>query len=346
MKTLLAQLKFLIPVILVLGGGAAYWAWHSHFGISKALRSNPILKRDYDTLRGEDSDTPVQQVAIALYRLNSYRLPEGQSEALKRVSDSRPQIRSAVAEALAMSGLKGESLEAMNRLVSDSDESVRVAALTALTKSADPKRSEVLAHARVNASKSPREELLIHGGLYGVTQGPEKEEHLKEILKALDSKADASGKSDNAAIAFALKTLLRMSPTDSASMDRLQAAFADPTTPKEMLPTLYRYLVRVRSDFLRKRFSQDVRSEFVALRVTALNSMLELCPSDRWSILQWLFSDPKVDPQSKTVARRVATYLGGKVATDGRLTLPEPGADRCSAGKDKSLRQAPAGKAR
>jgi hypothetical protein len=224
-----------------------------------------------------------------------------------------------------MNVLRGEVLAAEIELLSDSDEAVRVAALTAISRTSDPKRVEILNRALAHPSASLREKLMIQGGLYGVAQGAEKEAHLTAIHEIMDQHQD-----DPALITYGFKVLLRISPSDSASADRFQAAFTQASTAKELLPALYRFLVRNRPDFLRKRFVQDIRAPFAALRITALNSILELCPSERWTMIQLVANDASFDPQSKTIARRVAGFLGGKVNDAGVIQLPSPGADRCA----------------
>ncbi len=325
----------MIPLLGVTG----YQIWNSYFRGSKLLRTHPVLKRDYQLLRSEDSKTPVESIVMALHRLNSYRLPEGLAEALKRERDSRPQVRGAVAESLAMNVLKGEVFETVIRLLSDPEESVRVAALTALSRIGDPRRVDLLNRAISNPSKSVREEILIRSGLYSATQGTDREAQLKAMYSLLDK-----SKGDPALFAFGIKTILRLSPVDRESMDRMESAFLDPKTPRELIPALYRQLVRSRPELLRKRFSQDVHSKFNALRITALNSILELCPSERWSVIQWVATDASVDAQSKVIAKRVATYLGGKVDAKGAIQTIPAASDRCSPPKPAKSAPPPAGK--
>jgi hypothetical protein len=341
MGTSSSRTRILLFSLIPIAGITAFFIWNSYFHGSKLLRTHPVLKKDYQLLKNEDEKTSVDSIAMALHRLNSYRLPEGISEALKREKDPRPQIRSAVAESLAMNVLKGEVLETSIRLLSDPDESVRVAALTALGRVGDPRRVEILNKAMQNPAKSVREELLIRSGLYAATQGADRTVHLKAIHSILDQ-----NKGDPASITYGLKILLRVSPNDPESLNRIEAAFLDSKTAPELIPALYRQLVRARPELLKKRFSQDARSKFIALRVTALNSILELCPSDRWSVIQWIANDTSVDVQSKTIAKRVATYLGGKVNANDSIQSANPSSDRCALSSRGKAAPASTGKPR
>ncbi len=337
--TLSPRKKIFIGSFVVSLGVASYFAWTLHFGISKNLRSNPVLKKDYQILKGEDSKTRVEQISMALHRLNSYRLPEGLAEALKRERDPRPQVRSSVAESLAMNVMQGEVLEAEIRLLGDPEEAVRVAALTALSRVGDPRRVELLKKAMGNPSKSVREEFLIRSGLYNATQGSEQESHLSAIHALLDQH-----KGDPGLNAFGLKVLLRTAATDARSLDRVEGAFLNSATPKELIPSLYRQLVRTRPELLVKRFSKDARSAFVALRITALNSILELCPPERWDVIQGVVNDPEMDPQSKMVAKRIASHLGGKIDASEKILAPPAGSDRCAVSRRGKLKHPDTGK--
>jgi hypothetical protein len=124
MSTLLTRNRVLQLCVVLLVLGSSFFVWNTYLRGSKALRTNPVLKNDYRILKNEDASTRVEAIAMALHRLNSYRLPEGLSEALKRVKDPRPQVRGAVAEGLAMNVLRGEVLAAEIELLSDSDESL------------------------------------------------------------------------------------------------------------------------------------------------------------------------------------------------------------------------------
>ncbi|MBU6153414.1 MAG: HEAT repeat domain-containing protein [Bdellovibrionales bacterium] len=324
MSTKTSKKRILLALLFSLVGLAAYFFWSSSFNGSKMIRSNPALKKDYELLREENAGTSIDSVAMALRRLNSYRLPEGLTEALKRSNDPRPQIRSAVAEALSMNVLKEEVFDAESRLVLDPEESVRVASLTALTRIGDPRRTEIFDRAMANPGKSVREEFLIHSGLYMAAKGDEKGGHLKAIHSLL-----SRHKNDPDLVFFGLKTLLRISPDDAQSVEQIKVSFLDPKTTKELLPPLYRYLVRTRPEFLKKRFSKDAKSAFAPLRVTALNSILEVCPIERWSLIQSVLKDPVIDSQSKIIARRIAGSLGGKEDSKGMIQAPPPGTDRC-----------------
>jgi hypothetical protein len=341
MNTSSARTRILLFSLIPIAGVTAFFIWNSYFHGSKLLRTHPVLKKDYQLLKNEDAKTSVESIAMALHRLNSYRLPEGLSEALKREKDPRPQVRSAVAESLAMNVLKGEVLETSIRFLSDPDESVRVAALTAIGRVGDPRRVEILNKAMQNPAKSVREALLIQSGLYAATQGADRADHLKSIHAILDQ-----NKGDPASTTYGLKVLLRVSPNDRESMDRIESAFLDSKTAPELIPALYRQIVRARPELLKKRFSQDARSKFVALRITALNSILELCPPDRWNVIQWAASDESVDAQSKVIARRIATYLGGKVDANGSIQNANPSSDRCVLSQQKKPAPASAGKPR
>ena len=312
----------LLALILVLGGSIFFWDRYGRE--SKTLRTNPILKKDYELLKHENGSTSLDGIGIALHRLNSYRLPEGKREAMKRLSDPRAQVRASVAESLGMHPLVGEIVDAEVKLLKDSDESVRIAAVDALSRSGDKRRSELLGEALSHPSLSARELMAIHGGLALATQGPEREGHIKVVRDSISKNQNELGM-----VLQGLKVLVRISPNDQESISLIQGAYQNSATPKEVLPSLYRYLVRNRPEYLRKRFLQDVRSGTLPVRVTALNSMMELCPPERWSAIQSILMDSKTEVQVKSLASRVAGFLGGKVGQKGELEKPGPGADRC-----------------
>ena len=130
---------------------------------------------------------------------------------------------------------------------------------------------------------------------------------------------------------------MRISPNDSESIALIQDSYQDSATPKEILPSLYRFLVRNRPEFLKKRFIQDVRTGSLPVRVTALNSIVELCPLERWSALQSILADSKVEVQVKALASRMVGFLGGKIGQNGGVERPTQGGDRC----DQRAKSAP-----
>jgi hypothetical protein len=131
-------------------------------------------------------------------------------------------------------------------------------------------------------------------------------------------------------MSVALRHLIRISPNDEESVGIVEKVFQNPNAPSEAMPAMYRYLVRHRPEMIKKRYSKDIRSEFLPLRAIAINSIMELCPPDRWSILKSLMSDTKIEPQLKSLAMRTAIFLGGKSGPNGVVMPPPSGADRCA----------------
>ncbi len=311
----------IVGIVIFAAGG---WGWNRYLRVSKVIRANPVLSRDFELLKGETASTPIEGISVALHRLNSYRLPEGKKAAMKRIADPRPQVRGAVAEALAMHPLEGDVLEAESKLIHDSDESVRVAAIGAISHSNDPKKTNYLKDV-LNDQKSGQKEIWIaHAGLYLSTQGQEKAEHLRILNEGIDE-----NQKDPVLYGFLIRLMVRLSPSDGSAADALEKAFLSSVTPKEMIPQIYRYLARNRAEFLKKRYLTDVRSSFLPLKMTALNSLMELCPADRWAAIQAVMGDSSSDAQVKTVATRIAGYLGGSVSATGVVQRASPAADRC-----------------
>ena len=316
--------KILIGVGSVVALVVAVGVWNRYLRASKEIRNNSTLKRDYELLRHETPGTPVDSIGIALHRLNSYRLPEGKTEALKRIADPRPQVRSAVADALGMHPLKGEIIESEIRLMADSDEGVRVAALNAVSRSEDSRKVDLLNGVIKNASAGAREVMEAHAGLARSAKGAERDAHVKAIRELL-----ARNQKDSAMSVQGLKILVRLDPSDDESTNLIMETFTASGTSRQILPSLYRYLIRRRPEVLKKRFSQDVRSGPIEMRVTALNSILELCPPDRWNAIHTVMTDAKTEPQVKSLVARIVQFLGGKTKPDGSFDKPAPGADRC-----------------
>jgi hypothetical protein len=311
----------IVGIGIIAAGG---WGWNRYLRVSKVIRTNPVLSRDLELLKGETAATPVEGISVALHRLNSYRLPEGKKAAMKRIADPRPQVRGAVAEALAMHPLEGDVLEAESKLIHDSDESVRAAAIGAISHSNDPKRTQYLKEVLNDPKAGQREIWIAHAGLYLSTQGQEKADHLRILNEGLEK-----NQKDPALYGFLIRLLVRLSPSDGNAADAMEKAYLSPVSPKEMIPQIYRYLARNRPEFLKKRYLSDVRSTFLPLKMTALNSMMELCPADRWTAIQAVMGDSSADAQVKTVATRIAGYLGGSVSAKGVVQRASPAADRC-----------------
>jgi hypothetical protein len=320
-------LKMVLLVLVLIGGG--YWTWNRYFRVSKNIRVNPVLRHDLELLQNEKTTTPIEALANALRRLNGYHLKEGVEEALKLVGDPRSQMRGAVAESLAMHPLEGAILNAEVKLLEDQDEYVRLSALDAISRSKDAKRDEYLNRVASNPKASAAEILTAHAGLYSTAKDASRETHLTAIRETLQKR-----KGEPQAFNQGIKLMLRLAPGDAASADLLQGIFLDPATPKEELPQLYRYLVRNRPDLLRKRYLQDVKHAYVPVRVTALNSILELCPPDRWSAIQAIAGDPHSDASLKSLANRLAGYLGGAATANG--AVKRPSVDRCDQRKPKT----------
>ncbi len=317
---------------LVIGG--AFFLWNRFGRDSKVLRSNPILKKDYELLKHESDSTPVDGVGIALHRLNSYRLPEGKSEAMRRLRDPRAKVRGAVAESLGMHPLVGDVVDAEIQLMSDAEESVRIAAIDAISRSGDSRRLTLLGDSLSRPSLGVRESMAIRGGLAMATQGTERDGHVKALREGIQK-----SQTDSAALLQGLKLIVRVSPADSDSINLVQDYYQNAATPKEVLPSLYRFLARSRPEFLKKRFLQDVRSGTLPVRVTALNSILELCPLERWVAIQAVLNDAKAESQLKALASRMVGFLGGKIGQNGGMEKPGPGADRCEQRMKKSPQQ-------
>jgi hypothetical protein len=337
MNSSLSRGKILTLILMPMIGATAYFVWKSRFGGSEILRSRPVLKKDLALL--VKGDAPVNEAVMALHRLNSYRVAEGLEEALKREKDPRPEIRSAVAVSLAMHPMQGRVLEAESRLLQDPEETVRIAALSALTRVSDPGQRMALQRAMENPKKSVREEFLIHAGLYGATQNAERKTHLDAIHSLLDQH-----KKDHAITSHGLAVLARLSSEDQKSRDLIQNAFVDPATRSDVLPLLYRSLLRSRPEVLVNRFSRDAESRIPGLRLIALNSVLELCPPDRWTVMVKVMKDPATDSQTKAVVKRIATYLGGKTDAEGMIHRIPESQDRCGISKRSAPGAASSGK--
>ena len=316
--------KVLIGVGSIAVLAAAAGVWNRYLRPSKEIRNNSTLKKDYDLLRHETATTPVDSIGIALHRLNSYRIPEGKSEALKRIADPRPQVRSAVADSLGMHPLKGDILEAEIKLTGDSDENVRISALNAISRSDDPRKNDLLSGVIKNASAGARELMEAHAGLARTAKGADRDAHVKAIREII-----AKNQKDSAMLTQGLKIMVRLDPSDDDSTNLIMESYLNPATARPIIPALYRFLVRRRPEPMKKRFSQDARSGPIEMRVTALNSILELCPPDRWSVIQAVVSDSKTEPQVKSLVSRIVQFLGGKAKPDGSFDKPAPGADRC-----------------
>lgn len=311
-------------VMLILGVLAGTWIWlKKPKELSERLRFDPQLAGDYQILDHENSGTPPERIALALLRLNGVRSPEGKREAIRRQNDSRPVIRKAVAESLAVTESDLEVVRAQSALLSDPDREVRFAALRGLAFSTEPGRNRLLESKLADPNAEPLERLTAHAGLSRSGGVDAVRRHVSAFRAELE---DSVGKPH---FADALRILVRLSPDDPGCIRMGERFFSAGEVPEALLPEMYLFLVRRSPVFVSARVMTDIRSPVLPLRNAVINSLSTLCPQDRWKALQWVVEGGDSPESVRWLALQAAESLGVKVTAGMKIPHVIPKADRC-----------------
>ncbi len=303
------QVLLLVAGLGLLSGGV--FLYKKVTSESPELLKAPDLLADYKTLKSGTDDPSA--VGMALARLAGRQIPEGQAEALKRVTHKNPTVRRMVAQTLAFYPFEKATKDALTKLSLDPDENVRTTVLEMLPSRNDGEQRILFLKNYLERKEATKEELtLCHYGLYQLAKDPnEKQTHLDTVFKAASTEPSARN---------AIGLLIRMAPTDKKVIEFLQARISTAVMTKgqpseevaRMLPTIYRHLVTQYPTVLKEKFATYATTPDLHLRVTALTSVAQLCPSDRWRVLNKILMSPESDFASKNAALTGIDQLGGK----------------------------------
>jgi hypothetical protein len=263
--------------------------------MSAELRQRPELVSELDRLRDPKFSKDPSVVAMALIRLSTPKTPEGKREAISRSNDPNPLIRAAVGRALLQFSIRDIEIEkTIQKLLSDSDPSVRVAVLESFQNQFDAERIAIiekfLARTDLNPPMTDDEKILAHYSLFATsTVQSKREEQLAFIYPfALDPNSGAQTR--------AISTLIRVASRDKKALGivkdelRFAAAVKDrtkiPYPRSRSWPSVYRYLSQVAADEVRPQFSIFAHHPDPHLQTSALTSVYPLCPKNRWEVLR------------------------------------------------------------
>lgn len=281
----------------------------------KSTKRSPELIRapqridDYELLKKNQGDASAQ--GMALLRLANSMIPEGQDEALRRIGNQDPRIRRIAAQALSYYPFEGSVREGLMKLSKDADARVRGTVLESIVNRVEPSRIQFLSDYINRSGITGTERLQTYFGLFQLTSDSNsKKKYFEEIFRAASLEVPPQG---------AIPLLIRIGDNNNEVLallaGRLSAALHGKKLDEgivQMLPTIYRYLLQRDPGGLKPMFSKSALGPFQFLRVSALTTVADLCPVDRYDVLKRILTEKKYDESSKNAALTGLSKLGGK----------------------------------
>ncbi len=285
---------------------------------SKELKQNPDLISELDKLHDSKLSKDPSVVSMALVRLTNKQVPEGKSEAIKLINSENPLIRAGAGRALLLFSIRDpEVSKAIETLLEDKEQSVRVAILESMLNRFDEERSALISKFLTRPNLSIDEQLLAHYALYAISRvEAERSKHFDFIFKQAENES-GSGQTR------AMGLLIRMSGNPKAKELlkkelRFAASIQDPKklplVRARIWPSIYRFLSQTDAEFVRSNFKTFAHHPDLSLQISALSTIRPLCPKDRWNVLKEMRFNPQTHTGTIQAWLTAVDQLGGKNA--------------------------------
>lgn len=244
---------------------------------------NDSTKKDLQTV--ESSQAKAREKSAALLRLalknneHSFKLAE------KWLQEDDPKMKQMALSALAFAPPE-RALKQIHPYVADSNVSLRMAAYRAMERMRQPESIPLLAKKAEGKELKFVEWITVQGTLYAIQPSAyEKEEQLEKVLAQLDRRKSSE-------LAQGLMVLVSKAPKS-----KILKTYAEKRVKSEKDPEVLRSLILFLGRFKNKTVAQNLKTylshEKVTLRGAALQSLTQICPSNRWSLLKEFYQQEK-----------------------------------------------------
>lgn len=305
--------KLVIGLLIVVGAG--FWFKKDSIvkPISKKLEANrvaSVLEADRVLLLADKA--PESDVFTALVRLANRKNPVAKEQALKRLTDPSVLVRRGVASALGYFFPDADATEALATLFNDKDDSVRIAALRALSDRGGPGRLEYLQklskekYALGATTVSEHEREAVWAGVLKLSQGPERLAGVDPLLKLYSQSKDATLRY------HVILDLLAQMPRDPRTITLLKND-ALKSKDLQILALAVRHVANLRNRELAKSFQALAQSEFLPVRMAVVQSLAKGCPEARFEIMEKVIDQERSADVRKQVFSQMS-MLGGREA--------------------------------
>lgn len=299
-------------VVVLLGG---LWAAKNQVlrlfsGETEAQKEAKIIEADRQVLLNNKGSAG--EVFTALVRLGDRRNPLSKQEALKRLKDPSVLIRRGVASALGYFFAELDAREALQKLFSDEDVSVRIAALRAVSDRGGLGRLEFLANLAktkyaLNATTvSELEREAVWAGVLKLSQGPARTTAVAPLLELYNKSKDASVRY------HVVLDVLSQMPRDPRAISLLKTDALKSNDP-QVLSLAVRHVAALRDRELAAAYKELARSVHLPVRMAVVQSMAMACPVARYEIFEKIVNEEESSDVRNQVFEQMA-FLGGKEA--------------------------------
>jgi hypothetical protein len=292
-------------VVVILAG--IFFLRH-HYKVSAVIGANPVLKSEYEKMKSSNDPSVVRRVIMVL---KDQGAPEALSESLARATDTDPDMRAAMAEVLCTFPFEGNIKGALEKLIHDKDERVRLRTIQFLGQKSDGERLEFLETFCKNGAQSKAETEMCAYGRFRLAKTPQDQKAvLDSVLGTL--MPDSLGLE-------MISNLIGMAPTDprvvSLFTKRLHEAKEGMSPEQEkIMERIFRHLAVYAPETVRDEFSLWVSHPVASIRMAALSMVFHFCPKDRWEVLGKAIVSEKADAETKRNIMNAARMLGGRRA--------------------------------
>lgn len=293
-------------------GGMSYQKYKMTHSFPGAMRPNPGAAVDFAALQEKDlkilqnEKSSDLEVTAALARLSSTRNPLALKEALKRVKSSVPPVRSGAIRALGYFDTP-EANQELAELAKTSDPQVRGDVIASVSMVPSPQREKILLELEKQKDLSPQESFQIKIKLMQISQSEQKK---NELLQQVISKIEKE--QDNQQVIGLASQVLMMSSRNPVTIRFLEKVLAT-GKPKQLVPIAINQLASSQPEQMMKQLPNLLHSSDLSMRKNALQLIAQLCPKDRWSILEAQIKQEK-DPEVRMQVIQIAGRLGGEKA--------------------------------
>jgi HEAT repeat protein len=277
------SLKIGVLLIVIVLSGTAFWYFSKN---KKPLNPNEsfeaMLENDRFNLTNKDATEP--EIQVALLRLSREKDPAALTGAKYHLRSPNQTVRAAAVEALGY--YEGEEVEALLAEALKSEEKViRHSAIKGLAHLNNNSRKRLLEEYLQQTNVTEQERISVYDGLGRMATGEDKSAIVKKLV-AIANSSD-SPESNDAAFRAA-----SMDPEgeDVRKMFRAKVLAGRNET---VMAVGIRHLAGIKDPWIGENLKTVLRHPKSEIRQAVVQTFHELCPANRWVVIERIFVEDK-----------------------------------------------------
>ena len=298
-----------VAVVIVVLSSVRYLMRHPSSGVPTSTNDvnspEQTLLSDRDSLKKKDVSD--YELVGALIRLAVHHDPGVRDELNQRMKSPSKIIRSGVADATGYYD-DDAAVKALEILLSDPEETVRLGAMTGLSHRRNTSREKLIIQHLNGKHDEPLERIEAYSALLSASGSAEVRsgalKHLYELVQA-----KKPGFSHTAAV-----KMMGLAPMDAQTLHMVRSA-VESGTDIQLESDAIRHLAGFDAAWIRSRVEGLRKSPHPEIRTAIVQSMHGICPKDRWLILKSMVETEK-DPGVLDTLVQEAQSMPGQGATD------------------------------